>query len=649
MLRPILLAALVAALFPATATAAGDGPVAFTVAEAGFDVVGPDGEGRRPLLRESGAYSPAWSPDGRKLAYSAGELRVLVDGVSVPLDLGSLTPAAPAWSPDGTRIAFHAGRDLYVAHVSAGLHVERIDHVAEGGAPTWSPDGSRLAFVQDGELRVLGEPGALAPAAEDPAWSPDGTRIAFATGGQIWAVGARGGAPVRLVEGSQPAWSPSGGRLAYAAGGDVRALDLASGATTTLAGGPGSESAPTWAPAPPTVVEASHAGRIAFARDDELYVMNPGGGDVRRLTHNRVVDRDPAWAPPVPGQPARLAFARSGQIHVMRADGSGVRRLTHEPGIQRDPAWSPDGRSIAFTRIPAGGAAQVWIAAAGGGGERRVSPAGAIPYANPSWSPDGTILAFERIDTTRRIPIWEPSVRLDDESTRVIGLGFCTLSLVTEVLACRDSVDHERAPAWGSALGRLAYVALGAGAPDFGFYQRGLWVTDLVTGTPYRLARWAYDARIIDGDLLDPADPSVAADGSRIVVSARLKEVREIAVVRTLERRPGGLDAPTWQVVDAHTFFLGKGSQPAWEARTAPLPSRADGVFDRRTRVRVRLRGGRLTLVNGNRFVVTARVGGRELRLPPTSTRRLRSRSRRVRLEDAAGHRRTIRARSLSA
>src|SRR5918994_1318121 len=110
MLRLALLAAVVAALFPGTATAADDGLIAFTVAESGFDVVGPDGTGRRPLLRESGAYSPAWSPDG-------------------------------------TRIAFHAGGDIHVAHVTSDLQVLRVDRVTAGRSPTWSPDGARLAYV----------------------------------------------------------------------------------------------------------------------------------------------------------------------------------------------------------------------------------------------------------------------------------------------------------------------------------------------------------------------------------------------------------------------------------------------------------------------------------------------------------------------
>ena len=674
----MLIAALAAALFPATATAADDGLIAFTVADAGIDVVGPDGAGRRPLLRESGAYAPAWSPDGRWVAYGAGELRVVsADGTRV-VGLG-VTGAAPDWSPDGTRIAFHAGDDVHVARVTQDAQVLGVDRVTAGRSPTWSPDGARLAYVDVyGDLYVIGAGGGTperqAPgiAAEDPDWSPDGRRIAFASGSDVWAVEVGGGAAERLLVGAaQPAWSPSGRRLAYSANGDVRALEIASGALATLAGGPDSESAPTWAgsassPAYGPGVEAPHAGRIAFARRGELFVMNPGGGDVRRLTRNDVVDGQPAWAPPVPGLPARLAFTRGGHIRVMRADGSGVRRLTHALGLHRSPAWSPDGRAIAFTRIPPGDAAQVWIAEVNGSGERRVSPEGPGAYANPSWSPDGAKLSFERVDTSVLFPPSEPSMTYrypgpDGEEwtreTRVMGLGFCTVTLTTEAMACRESVSQELAPIWGGAheraLGRLVYVAAGAAAPDIGLWQRGLWSAELSAGTPYAHQRWSYDANIL-ADVFDPADPAVAPDGTGLVVAARedlLDKDLGIALVRTLRRRAGGLNSPTWQVIDAHTFWLGDGSQPSWEARRGPLPALADGAFERRARMRGRLQGRTLTLVNRNRFWVTARVRRRTVRVPPASRLRVRVRGRlrRVHILDTAGHRRTIRVRSLRA
>ena len=166
------------------------------------------------------------------------------------------------------------------------------------------------------------------------------------------------------------------------------------------------------------------------------------------------------------------------------------------------------------------------------------------------------------------------------------------------------------------------------------------------------------DARIF-ADLHDPADPAVAADGSGLVVAARqtvADDELDIAVVRTHRRRPGSPETPGWYVIEADTFWLAEGSQPAWEARRAPLPALADGSFERRSRVRGVLRGRTLTLVNGNRFWVTARVRRRTVRLRP-STRR-RSTVRRVARgrpraphpdRRRGGSRRAIRVRSLSA
>jgi Tol biopolymer transport system component len=89
-------------------------------------------------------------------------------------------------------------------------------------------------------------------------------------------------------------------------------------------------------------------GKIAFVSDrdgnSEIYVMDPDGSDVTRLTNDPAGDLAPAWSP----DGRRIAFVRNREIVVMNADGTGVTQLTDGRCCSDNPAWSPDGRSIAF-------------------------------------------------------------------------------------------------------------------------------------------------------------------------------------------------------------------------------------------------------------------------------------------------------------
>jgi len=99
---------------------------------------------------------------------------------------------------------------------------------------------------------------------------------------------------------------------------------------------------------------AVDSGKIAFvsSRDgnNEIYVMNPDGSNIIRLTNNPAADFTPAWSP----DGTKIAFAsnRDGnsKIYVMNTDGSSPTRLTNEQADDYDPAWSPSGTKIAFVR-----------------------------------------------------------------------------------------------------------------------------------------------------------------------------------------------------------------------------------------------------------------------------------------------------------
>ncbi|WP_182524119.1 TolB family protein [Nocardioides dongkuii] len=93
-----------------------------------------------------------------------------------------------------------------------------------------------------------------------------------------------------------------------------------------------------------------------------------------------------------PGTDGRIAFVRGTQVYSMDQSGRDVRQLT-STGRSSRPTWSPDGRRIAFIR-EAGGRRDVWVMAANGSDERRVTTSGAVTSAGATWSPDGRRLAY---------------------------------------------------------------------------------------------------------------------------------------------------------------------------------------------------------------------------------------------------------------
>ena len=172
-------------------------------------VVNADGTGRTNVSKgDVWDAQPSWSPDGVRIAFQrrSGEARdsegnftnqsqrIMVtnaDGTGlVTLTTGSVWYGSPAWSPDGNRIAYVAQGVIWLVDPD-GSNAERVigGAFSEGGL-SWSPDGRRIAFVRGDwdeasiVIADLDRPGELAVADLGgfnalPKWSPDGDRIAF--------------------------------------------------------------------------------------------------------------------------------------------------------------------------------------------------------------------------------------------------------------------------------------------------------------------------------------------------------------------------------------------------------------------------------------------------------------------------------------
>jgi len=159
-------------------------------------------------------------------------------------------------------------------------------------------------------------------------------------------------------------------------------------------------------------VDVAPGGRLIFSAEPgpgpgrrgrglEIYSAAADGSRIRRLTHNRVFDNDPAVSP----DGRYIAFSRRvngrGQIFTMRTDGSGVLRVTRDQRKDREPAWSPGGRRILYVSQPAGAEGlrgrEIYAIRADGQNRRRRLTFSRVVENEPTYSPDGRWIAYVQL------------------------------------------------------------------------------------------------------------------------------------------------------------------------------------------------------------------------------------------------------------
>lgn len=225
---------------------------------------------------------------------------------------------SPAWSPDGSRIAYVSFEkrrpSIFVQTLQNGKREKLVSYPGINGAPAWSPDGGRLAltlskdgnpdvYILDLISRSLQKLSTSYAIDTEPVWAKDGQSVLFTSdrGGQpqIYSVSASGGKAKRLTfEGDYNARatvSPDGKSLAMVQGSGgiyrIAILDLDSRITRILTKGRLDES-PSYAPNGSMILYAARQGGQGL-----LLAVSADGRVHQRLISDRGEVREPAWSP----------------------------------------------------------------------------------------------------------------------------------------------------------------------------------------------------------------------------------------------------------------------------------------------------------------------------------------------------------------
>ena len=206
----------------------------------------------------------------------------------------------PAWSPDGKWIAYHHfNYDPEDTSYSTGLYIidtcgnnRRLVIAGQAYNPDWSPDGKKIAF-NSGDIFTISPNGENLTRVTNvgsvffPSWSPDGNKIAFDRSGTqqevgIWVLNLNLNYLKKLGYGSETDWSPNGEKIVYS-------------------GSPGSTQS-----------------------ESQIWVIDSSGANNIQITfNNSIINRNPSWS----SDGLTIAWTKDKAIWLMNTDGTNQREL----------------------------------------------------------------------------------------------------------------------------------------------------------------------------------------------------------------------------------------------------------------------------------------------------------------------------------
>ncbi|MFQ6109735.1 MAG: tetratricopeptide repeat protein, partial [Candidatus Aminicenantales bacterium] len=422
------------------------------------------------------------SPDGKTLAFSArdehekdfmrGREKYFLG--TIPVRGGKINKLSmgysfqPAFSPDGKKIAYVKGYyfkdgeklrstvNVWVMPATGGKSVKISDCPPGSRArgPVWSPDGKMIAFIHekpdDGnwskDLWIVpvieqGKPAAPLAKIELPlmtshfiaGWTPDnkiGLHLMNPEHNAVYTVPASGGKAVQVsppCRPENPRWSPDGKKIYFLDEGKVVSVPARGGEMT----------------------------KIPFGSDKDIFESMPGGGNDISPDGTKIVFS------------GAKSFIKDNKrewevdICTISTEGEDLKKITKSPTQDRFPCWSPDGKRVAFIRVH-GLSEGKWISniyavlAEGGDIHQVTSDEDQVYWSCIDWSPDGKSIAYFSEDKTiKAIPVEGGEPR---------------------VIARVDKLYRHYELAWSPDGEKLAYTCKGK-----------IWVVSKEGGTPVEI------------------------------------------------------------------------------------------------------------------------------------------------------------------
>lgn len=381
------------------------------------------------------------SPSGRLVCYTAeaaGARQLftlpLRGGPARQLTASEKDVSDPAWSPDGRRLAFVRDRTVWVIGVDGSRPTEISPHPAGSSMPRWSPDGRRLAFVSrrrgwsqiwvvDAPVPRRGrpprrpkplQPRAITPAGidvEDYAWSPDGRRIAYVAGrlpdlstSQITVVDVEDGRE-EIVGGERswdtaPRWAPDGSLLW---------LSDADGWFQVVRRGP--EGGPLVA----VTTEPREHGEPSGG-DGSAPLASPDGTHLAHVTiHDGLVD---LVVRPLVSEPAPRRRGRPPKRPRPAPSAEPGTTINPWPGVWRPVGWLPDGTAIVAVGESERRPPDIWLLPVPGraaSGQRPRALTESLPvaltpaFSEPAFVPGERVVLTARDGLRLEGTLWRPA------------------------------------------------------------------------------------------------------------------------------------------------------------------------------------------------------------------------------------------------